>query len=328
MTGHADALDADLVIVGAGPCGLYATYYAGFRGLSVVVIDALEQPGGQMAALYPEKPVFDVAGFPRIKAQDLVDSLVEQASLGKPHYLLGHRAVELDETPEEVVVTTDQGAVVRAGALLITGGIGGFRPRPLPVGGEFVGRGVRYFVPRLAELAGHDVLVVGGGDSAVDWALSLEPVARSVALVHRREAFRAHEHSVARLRASSVRVLTPLQVAKIRGGDRVEEVDVVDAGGTATTLAVTEVVAALGFHADLGALATWGLDLRRRHILVDRSMRTNRPRVFAAGDITDFDGKVKLISVGFGEAALAVNNLTPLVRPGLSTVPGHSSDAA
>jgi thioredoxin reductase (NADPH) len=320
-------LEADLIIVGAGPSGLYATYYAGFRGLSVVVIDALAQLGGQMAILYPEKPVFDVAGFPRVRAQDLVDSLVEQAALAEPHYLLGHRAVTLEQSPDDVLVRTDRGVSVRGKALLITGGMGGFRPRPLPAGEEFVGRGVRHAVPRPDELAGQDVLVVGGGDSAVDWALCLEPVARSVTLAHRRDAFRAHERSVERLRASSVRILTPYEVAAARGHDRVAEVDLSGPDGT-ITLPVTEIVAALGFQADLSALASWGIDLRRRHITVDRSMRTNLSRVFAAGDITDFDGKVRLISVGFGEAALAVNNLVPLVRPGLPTVPGHSSDAA
>jgi thioredoxin reductase len=235
-----EVLTADLVVVGAGPAGLYATYYAGFRGMSVVVVDALAQPGGQMTALYPEKPVFDVAGFPRVRAQDLVD---------------------------------------------------------------------------------------GGGDSAVDWALVLEPLAASVTVAHRRDAFRAHEHSVAQLRASSVRLLTPFEVSAVRGGDTVAEVDLLGPAG-GLTVAVDEVVAALGFQADLKALAGWGIELTGRHIPVDRSMRTNRARVFAAGDITDFPGKVRLISVGFGEAALAVNNLAPLVRPDLAVVPGHSSDSA
>jgi len=318
---------ADLVIVGAGPAGLYATYYAGFRGLSVVVVDALDQVGGQMSVLYPEKPVFDVAGFPRVRAQDLVDSLIEQAALAEPTYLLGHDAVGLEQLPDGIVVTTDRGTRVRAGALLITGGMGRFTPRPLPAGGDFVGRGLRYAVPKPAELAGKDVLIVGGGDSAVDWALCLEPLAASVTVVHRRDAFRAHERSVSELRSSSVRVLTPHEVLAVRGGGRVEEVDVAGPDGV-ETLRVDEIVAALGFKADLAALTSWGIGLSKRHIAVDRSMRTTLPRVFAAGDITDFEGKVRLISVGFGEAALAVNNLVPLVRPDLPMVPGHSSDAA
>lgn len=322
-----ERIEVDLVVVGAGPAGLYATYYAGFRGMSVAVVDALAQPGGQMTALYPEKPVFDVAGFPRVRAQDLVDALVAQAALADPRYLLGHRALELDEDDDGVTLRTDQGAELRARAVLVTGGMGGFTPRPLPAGGEYEGRGLRYTVPRPADLAGKHVLVVGGGDSAVDWALVLEPLAASVTLAHRRDAFRAHERSVEQLRASSVRLLTPYEVSAVRGDPLVAEVDLLGPDG-GLTLAVDEVVAALGFQADLKAMAGWGIDLTKRHIPVDRSMRTNRARVFAAGDITDFPGKVRLISVGFGEAALAVNNLAPLVRPDLAVVPGHSSDAA
>ncbi|MEU4830551.1 NAD(P)/FAD-dependent oxidoreductase [Streptosporangium sp. NPDC023615] len=342
------AYDVDLVIVGAGPSGLYGAYYAGFRGMSVAVIDSLPEPGGQISALYPEKEIFDVAGFPAVKGQRLVDELVAQAAQANPVLLLGEGAVELRHHEDSVEVVTDAGTVVRAKAMLLTGGIGTFTPRELPVGEDYLGRGLRYFVRRLDEAAGHDVVVVGGGDSAVDWALALEPLARSVTLVHRRPAFRAHERSVATLRSSSVRVLTPYEVAGIGGEHLVDEVVVERVGATSRvgvadgagegereddrddrlTLPAQTVVAALGFIADLGPVQKWGLELRRRHVLVDRSMRTNLPRVFAAGDISDYDGKVRLISVGFGEAAAAVNNLAPLVNPALGTAPGHSSDAA
>lgn len=323
----ADGYDSDLLIVGAGPVGLYAAYYAGFRGMSVTVIDALDQPGGQMAALYPEKKVYDVAGFPVVKAQDLVDALVQQASQAKPRYLLGHTAQTLEDTADGIAVTTHRGTVVTARAVLVTGGIGSFTPRPLPAGSEYENRGLRYFVPKPAELTGADVVVVGGGDSAVDWALALEPLARSVALVHRRPRFRAHEHSVRLLRTSSVRLYTPHEVQRISGETRVEQVELSNLETGATeSLRADAVVAALGFVANLGPLATWGLQMRGRHIAVDRTMRTSRPRVYAAGDIADYDGKVALISVGFGEAALAVNHLAPVVDPTLGTVPGHSSD--
>lgn len=326
--GDVGDVDVDVAIIGAGPCGLYAAYYAGFRGLSVAVIDALEEPGGQMAALYPEKLVYDIAGYPAVKAQDLVDALLEQASQAKPSYLLGHVAQTLEERADAAVITTSAGATVTAKAVVITGGIGSFSPRPLPRGAQYAGRGLRYFVPKLSELADTDVLIVGGGDSAVDWALSLEPIASSVTLIHRRERFRAHEHSVDLLHASSVRVCTPFEVNAIRGGTRIEEVEIVDLGSKRTeVLPVSAVVAALGFLADLGPFARWGLELDKRHIMVDRTMRTNLHRVYAAGDIADYEGKVKLISVGFGEAALAINNLVPLVNPTMSVVPGHSSDA-
>ncbi|MBM7517018.1 NAD(P)/FAD-dependent oxidoreductase [Nocardioides nitrophenolicus] len=322
----ATTYDVDLLVVGAGPTGLYATYYAGFRDLRVALLDALPEVGGQVAALYPEKALYDVAGFPAVRGQELVDALHEQARSADPLLLLGRTAVGLEEHEDGVEVRTDTGDTIRAGAVLITAGIGSFTPRELPVGSEYLDRGLRYFVPRLAELAGQDVLVVGGGDSALDWALGLEPIARSVTLVHRRPQFRAHERSVAQLAASTVEVLTPYEVAKVSGAEAVEEVVVESTAGDRRTLEVQAVVAALGFIADLGPIDGWGLEQHRRHILVDRTMRTNRQRVFAAGDLAHYDGKVKLISIGFGEAALAVNHITALVRPGSALTPGHSSD--
>ncbi|WP_181806692.1 NAD(P)/FAD-dependent oxidoreductase [Streptomyces shenzhenensis] len=326
-------VSVDLLVVGAGPTGLYAAYYAGFRGMSVAVADALPEVGGQIAALYPEKLVYDVAGFPAVRGQDLVDRLAEQAGRWNPVYLLGHGVTDLDDTGAGVVATTDAGARISAGAVLVCGGIGNFIPRELPVGSEYLGRGLRYFVPRLDELAGQDVVVVGGGDSALDWALSLEPVAASVTLVHRRTRFRAHERTVEQVGNSSVRVLTPYEVEKISGngadgnGGAVSEVVVASSDGDRITLPAQSVVAALGFIADLGPIERWGLDLRRRRILVDRTMRTSRERVFAAGDIADYDGRVGLISIGFGEAALAVNHVAALLDPARSLTPGHSSDA-
>jgi thioredoxin reductase (NADPH) len=317
----------DLLVVGAGPTGLYAAYYAGFRGLSVTVLDALPEVGGQIAAMYPEKAIYDVAGFPAIRGQDLVDALFEQAARWNPTFLLDTSARDLVEHPDCVEVTTVDGRALRARAVLVCGGIGNFVPRELPTGSEYAGRGLRYFVPRLAELAGQDVVIVGGGDSAVDWALSLEPVAASVTLVHRRPQFRAHARSVEQLHASSVEVLTPYEVDKLAGDPVLTEVVAVSKDGDRRHLRADTVVAALGFIADLGPLEGWGLELRKRHILVDRTMRTNLGRVFAAGDIADYDGKVKLISVGFGEAALAVNHIARVVDPTASVVPGHSSDA-
>ncbi|MDT0571819.1 NAD(P)/FAD-dependent oxidoreductase [Streptomyces sp. DSM 3412] len=326
-TGAGSEVTVDLLIIGAGPTGLYAAYYAGFRGMSVAVADALPAVGGQIAALYPEKLIYDVAGFPAVRGQDLVDRLAEQAWRWNPTYLLGHGVTQLDDTDGGVVATTDAGARITAGAVLVCGGIGNFIPRELPVGSEYLGRGLRYFVPRLNELSGQDVVVVGGGDSALDWALSLEPIASSVTLVHRRTRFRAHERSVEQVLASSVRVVTPYEVEKVSGEGAVSEVVVACSDGDRITLPAQTVVAALGFIADLGPIERWGLELRRRRILVDRTMRTNRERVFAAGDIADHDGKVSLISIGFGEAALAVNHIATLLDPARSITPGHSSDA-
>jgi len=322
-----DPVEIDLLIIGAGPAGLFAAYYAGFRSFSVGLMDSLAEPGGQVTALYPEKMIFDVAGFPAVKGQVLVDALVEQAAQWNPTYLLGHRAEELAVGPDRVVVTTHRGTAVAAKAVLITGGIGTFTPRPLPDGDGFEGRGLRYFVPKLDELAGLDVLIVGGGDSAFDWAQSLEPLARSVTLIHRRDKFRAHESTVAKVLASRCTVLTNHEVARIHGTDSITAVEILsNLTDEHRTLDVQSVVAALGFTADLGPMTRWGLNQEKRHIVVDTAMRTNLPRVFAAGDIAVYPGKVKLIAVGFGEAATAVNNAAPDIDPSLHVFPGHSSD--
>ncbi|MBR7827004.1 NAD(P)/FAD-dependent oxidoreductase [Actinospica sp. MGRD01-02] len=324
-----NVIEADLLVVGAGPVGLYAAYYAGFRGLSTVVADSLPEVGGQVSAMYPEKPIYDVAGFPMVRGRDLVARLAAQAAVFDPTYLLGHRVQELvREHDGTIVATTHTGTEVRCRAVVISGGIGTFTPRPLPAGETWLGRGLSYFVPSLGAHAGQDVVVVGGGDSAVDWALSLEPIARSVTLVHRRAAFRAHEHSVARLRSSSVEIITDAEVTALDGGDLLTTVVVTGPGGSAARPAQA-VIAALGFTANLGPIRSWGIEvIGNRYLPVNTAMATDVPGVFAAGDITEYPGKVRLIVVGFGEAATAVNNAAVLINPDEALFPGHSSDAA
>ncbi|MEV4757652.1 NAD(P)/FAD-dependent oxidoreductase [Micromonospora sp. NPDC049559] len=319
--------EVDIAVIGAGPSGLFAAYYAGFRGLSVAVIDALPEPGGQVTAMYPEKVIYDVAGFPAIKGRELVANLVAQAEPYGPEYLLGVRAETLSYADERPVLGLSDGEPLRCGAVLVTGGLGSFAPRPLPAAENFTGRGIVFFVPHLADLTGQDVLIVGGGDSAFDWALALAPLARSVTLVHRRERFRAHAATVARVQQLPVRIIVNAEVAKIHGDGAVAGAEIAVKGGGTETVAADTIVAALGFTADLGPLATWGLALDRRHILVDSTMATNLPRVFAAGDITEYPGKVRLIATGFGEAATAVNNAAVVIDPAAHLFPGHSSDA-
>lgn len=319
--------EVDIVIVGAGPTGLFAAYYAGFRGLSTTVVDALPEPGGQVTAMYPEKMIFDVAGFPAIKGRDLVANLVEQAAQFAPEYLLGVRAEALSYLDDKPVLTLTDGTALRCGSIIITGGLGSFTPRPLPAAGAFHGHGIVYFVPHLDDHAGHDVVIVGGGDSAFDWALALQPVARSVTLVHRRDKFRAHASTVAKVRALPVEVVVNAEVTKILGDGRVAAAEIVQRGAEPRIVPADTVVAALGFTADLGPIATWGLKLDKRHITVDSTMATNLPRVFAAGDITEYPGKVRLIATGFGEAATAVNNAAIIIDPSAHLFPGHSSDA-
>ena len=319
----------DLLIVGAGPAGLYGAYYAGFRGLSVAVVDSLPELGGQVCAMYPEKLIYDVAGFPSVKGRDLVSSLAEQASSADPTYLLGRTATLLDQDPDfdGVGVELDDGTIVRAGAMILTAGIGKFTPRELPAASEWTGGGVSFFVPSFDEYADKDVIIVGGGDSAFDWAEHLEPVARSVTLVHRRDRFRAHRATVDKVLGSSVEVRTKANVTRLIGEHGLEQVEITDLETEETGLVKAQaIVAALGFLADLGPLREWGLETDKRYLLVNSAMETNLPRVYAAGDVTEYPGKVRLIAVGFGEVATAVNNAAVAIDPEQSLFPGHSTD--
>ncbi|WP_345530207.1 NAD(P)/FAD-dependent oxidoreductase [Nocardioides endophyticus] len=321
-------IDTDLLIVGAGPTGLFAAYYAGFRGMRIAVVDSLPELGGQITAMYPEKQILDVAGFPTVKGRELVEGLVEQAAKAEPVYLLERTAASLTEDEDGVTVGLDDGTSVRAKVVLITAGIGKFSPRPLPAGEGWVGRGLEFFVPSFQPYVGKDVVIVGGGDSAFDWALHLEPVASSVTLVHRRDAFRAHAGTVDAVKASpKVEIVTKAEVSAINGNGTVESVDIT-VDGEVTTRPAQAIVAALGFIADLGPIQQWGIEVQKRHVVVDSSMRTNLARVFAAGDVTEYPGKVRLIAVGFGEAATAVNNAAVVIDPSAHVFPGHSSEGS
>ena len=319
-------VSTDLAIIGAGPAGLFAAYYAGFRGFSVAVIDALPEVGGQVSAMYPEKEIFDIAGIPAIRGRELVDRLTEQAAPYDPQYLLGTRIVGLIHREDGVELSSEDGTRVEAKAVIISGGIGSFTPRPLPTGTEWAGRGLVYFVPSLQEHAGKHVVIVGGGDSAFDWAWSLRDIAASITIVHRREAFRAHASTVDMVREAGARLVVNAEVSSVDGDEVVRSVTVRDkATGAEEVLPCDTVVAALGFVANIGPITEWGLELDKRHIKVTPSMHTNLPRVLACGDICSYEGRVPLIAVGFGEAATAVNNAAHLIDPSFGLFPGHSS---
>ena len=320
--------ETDVLIVGAGPAGLFGAYYAGFRGMSVTLVDSLPEIGGQVSALYPEKAILDVAGFPVIKGRELVNTLIEQAKSADPTYLLDRTANSLTVHDDGVVMGLDDGTEVRAKVVIVTAGIGKFTPRPLPAGDGWEGRGLVFFVPSFEEYAGKDVVIVGGGDSAFDWAHNLHGIAGSITLVHRRDQFRAHQATVDAVLASDTEVITKAQVTQLIGDATVEKVEITTNDGEVLVRPAQAVVAALGFVADLTAMQDWGLEFDKRHIKVDTTTRTNLPRVFAAGDITEYAGKVRLIAVGFGEVATAVNNAAPLVFPDQGIFPGHSSEGS
>lgn len=319
----------DLTIVGAGPAGLYASYYAGFRGLKVKLIDSLEALGGQITALYPDKFIFDVAGFPKTYGKDLVKALVDQGLQFHPTVCLGERVDKIvPEADGTLTLATTHGSH-RTRSLLVTIGVGAFNPKriPAPSATSYEGKGLAYFVPDASIYDGKRVVIVGGGDSAVDWALNLYPRAKQVILVHRRDSFRAHEESVRQLKNSSVALKLFCEVKEVKGEGQVESVVVVDTKTKAEEqLAVDAILACLGFETSLGPLAQWGLTLAGRDIVVNTRMETNIKGVYAAGDVVSYPGKVKLISVGFGEAATAVNNACAYLNPGTSVFPGHSSN--
>jgi thioredoxin reductase len=317
----------DLTIIGGGPTGLFAAYYAGFRGLAAKIIDSLPELGGQLTAAYPEKHIYDVPGFPKILAKDLVRHLVEQTLPYRPTVCLEERVRTLEVLgPRRVRVLTD-----RAGhdsrALLITSGPGMYTPRRLRGAEAFEGKGLSYTVTRTEDFRAKEVLIIGGGDSAVDWALHLEPVAGGITLIHRRDQFRAHEDSVRRLLASRVRVRLSYQPKALLGHGRVERAVIVNSKtGEEETVELDAVLACLGYSSDLATMTDWGLELEGRDsIRVNTKMETNIPGVYAAGDVAGFPGKVKLIVTGFGEAATAVNNAARYVNPGLKVFPGYSS---
>lgn len=319
----------DILIIGGGPAGMFAAFYGGMRQASVKIIESMPQLGGQLAALYPEKYIYDVAGFPKVTAQELVDRLKEQIGLFKPEVCLEEKVVGVVKKEERLFEVTTDRAVHLAKAVIITAGVGAFEPRrlDLPEATRFEGMNLHYFVGDLQRFKGHRVLVSGGGDSAVDWSLMLEPIAKSVTLIHRRDKFRAHEHSVENLMNSSVRIITPTEITALHGDDRITGVTLTDVKTKETTeIDVDAVIVNFGFVSSLGPISEWGITIQGGSIVVDTRMETNIPGIFAAGDITTYPGKLKLIAVGFGEAPTAINNAKVYVDPGAKLSPGHSSN--
>jgi thioredoxin reductase (NADPH) len=326
----------DITVLGAGPVGLAAAFWAGMREASVRVVESLPELGGQLTALYPEKWIFDVVGHRRILAKDLVEELREQAldQFDVPVHL-STTAHEIAWEDDCVVLRTDEGEF-RSRTLIVAGGHGAFEPRRLPTSdvdmAPWEGRGAHYLVGDKSDFAGKRVVIVGGGDSAFDWVVNLLDTADELTLVHRREGFRAHEATVSEvMRARDdgrVAVKVPYVIKAVEGDGAIEAVELHGAGGDGCSerLECDAVLLQLGFITKLGPLKDWGFDLDGNAIVVDQVMKTSLDRVWACGDITTFDGKLKLIATGFAEAAVAVSQAVHFIRPDMKIQPAYSTN--
>lgn len=319
----------DVAIIGAGPTGLFAAFYAGMRGMSMKLLDSLEILGGQLTTLYPEKLIYDVAGFPKVLSKDLATGLAEQAMQYGPEIHLGEpvESLEYDAKTRIYAVGTCR-ATYRARSVIIAGGVGAFSPKKLPLANasSFEGKGLFYFVKEIAAFAGKKVMIVGGGDSAVDWANMLAPVAAELTLIHRRDQFRAHEDSVRKMKTTPTRIKTFYELRSIDGDGSIEQATIYDnRTKVEESLSVDAVLVNIGFDSSLGPIREWGLDIEGAQIKVDGMMQTNVPGIFAAGDICTYPGKLKLIATGFGEACIAANYAKHYLDPGANIFPGHSS---
>jgi thioredoxin reductase (NADPH) len=320
----------DITIVGAGPTGLFAAFYAGMRRARTQIIDSLEEPGGALTAIYPEKYIYDVAGFPKVLAKDFVAQMVEQAMRDNPTLRLNEEVLNLERLDDGILQLTTSKGVRYSKTVILCAGVGAFEPKRIDAPGvrDLEGKGVHYFAKRVEDFRNRDVVIVGGGDSAVDWAITLEPVANHVTLIHRSK-FRCHEATLHELEAGSVELRYPgYEIAEAHARDgRLSAVTYKNGTGETFRIPADELIVAIGFVADLGPLKTWGLELAKNQIVVDKiTMQTSIPGVFAAGDICSYPAKFKLIATGAAEAVTAVNHAVTVIDPGARLDPGHSTN--
>lgn len=320
----------DVAIIGAGPTGLFAAFYAGLRQMSVKLIDSLEILGGQLTTLYPEKYIYDVAGFPKVLSKDLSNGLVEQAVQYNPTVCLGEQVLDvLYDPPSKLYTLKTPKAAHPARAVILAAGVGAFQPKtlPLPNAKGYEGKGLHYFVKSVAEFEKKKVLIVGGGDSAVDWANMLDPVAAQITVIHRRDVFRAHEDSVFKMRCTSCSIKTFHELKSIGGDGRLQTATIFDNRTKAEeVLDLDAVLVNIGFSNSLGPIKNWGLEIEGAQVKVDSMMQTARPGFFAAGDICTYPGKLKLIATGFAESAVAVAQAVHSFRPDMKLQPAYSTN--
>ncbi|WP_054706165.1 NAD(P)/FAD-dependent oxidoreductase [Bacillus sp. JCM 19041] len=317
----------DMTIIGGGPVGMFTAFYAGMRQAKVKIIESLPQLGGQLTALYPDKYVYDIAGFPEIKASELVEKLTIQMNQFENTVCLNEEVQEVAKENNYFVLKTNT-HIHYSRTIIITAGNGAFKPRQMKLPNEerFSQMNLQYSIDRLDRFEGKEVVIFGGGDSAVDWALMLEKIASKVTIVHRRDRFRAHDYSVKRLRESTINVLTPYIPDEIIGSTRVEAIKMRDTTGENNlVIKADEFLVNYGFVSNLGPINKWGLSIHKQAILVNSKAETSIPGIYAVGDISTYDGKVKLMATGFGEAPIAVSNAKVYLDPEESLHTAHST---
>ncbi len=309
----------DVTIIGGGPTGMFAAFYAGVRELKVKIIETLPVLGGQVEIMYPEKNIYDVGAFPYIKGADLIEQLRKQMAPFESTVCLDENVLELKKKEDFFTIQTDKG-IHQSKTILVATGQGSFEPRKLTFDypKQYEQTNLHYYVSQLETYRGKTVAITGGGDSAVDWALTLEDIAEKVYIVHRRDKFRAHEAAVTRLKNSSVEMLTPYVPQQLIGDEeRLQAVEFKKRRGEETfTLPVDYFIVNYGFSSLNKQLEDWGLETVHSSVVVSQRMETNIPGIYAAGDVTTFDGKVKLIATGFGEAPTAINSIIQYLNPG------------
>ena len=317
-------IQTDILIIGAGPTGLFTVFEAGLLKLKCHILDALPQPGGQLAELYPKKPIFDIPGFPEVLAGDLVTNLMEQIKQFQPGFTLGESAETIDKQEDGTfIVTSDKGTQIHANSVAIAGGLGSFEPRkPLIENLNFYeDKGIEYFIRDPEKFRNKRVVIAGGGDSALDWSIFLSNVASEVTLVHRRNEFRGALDSVEKVQElkdlGKIRLITPAEVIGLKGTEHLDAI-VLDENGAQRTIETDYFIPLFGLTPKLGPIANWGLEIEKNAIKVDNSLdyQTNIPGIYAIGDVNTYPGKLKLILCGFHEATLMCQSVYQRMNPG------------
>jgi thioredoxin reductase (NADPH) len=319
-------IETDILIIGAGPTGLFTVFEAGLLQLKCHIIDALPQPGGQLAELYPKKPIFDIPGYPEVLAGDLVTNLMEQIKQFQPGFTLAETAETIEKLEDgSFIVTTNKGTKHKAKAIAIAGGLGTFEPRkPVLKDLEFYeneDRGVDYFVKDPEKYRNKNIVIAGGGDSALDWSIFLANVAASVTLIHRRNEFRGALDSVEKVQelksAGKIKLITPAEVSSLNGSERIESITI-ETNGEQMNVPTDYFIPLFGLTPKLGAIANWGLEIEKNAIKVNNALdyQTNIDGIYAIGDVNTYPGKLKLILCGFHEATLMCQSVYNRINPG------------